>query len=569
MINACNRFFRKFSRLSARYKFILVLLVLTILLTAFTIFQTVADFYFSDSLSTTMMFREPFQLHTVFVMDYHTFLFKLPFFFVEQKIGLSLYSHVILSLIFTMPMFGCFAYIFYRLTKRYYYTALALAGLMMLFFLIPPQYTLNNMTMPSMRNIEYGMFFLAFYWLYTDARRSRLILSLSALVLLIASDPMFAPYAIGASLIVSVFIWARRGTPAAMSRAKRALGMSILSTLLGVTLLRLSSIVGLVVVGKASGTTFVNQLTESADQALDFFIDALRSILATLGIDVVQSSIFRPETILAIICVAALFGISVVALRRKLTLPANTYGERELYTIFAVAVVGAAIVSYTLTQHVSGGENIRFFHIALFSLFISVAYGLSVLKLRFNRITHTVIGLVFAACSLSGIARAQYHASHTEQTLGSLHGAVTRRLMDHNIHTIAGDYWHIYPITARTRAHSQYELHILPLTQRCSALQTYFIDARWMPDRQPSSSFAVVAYVQPVGPGYDYSNPMSTACTHLDAIAHFGKPLDQIRVNPIPDSKLREYYILVYPTERLNRIDTTRARAKLEESYQF
>lgn len=44
-------------------------------------------------------------------MDYHTFLFKLPFFYIEQKIGLSIISHTILSLMFTVPMFGCFGYI--------------------------------------------------------------------------------------------------------------------------------------------------------------------------------------------------------------------------------------------------------------------------------------------------------------------------------------------------------------------------------------------------------------------------------------------------------------------------
>ena len=81
--------------------------------------------------------------------------------------------------------------------------------------------------------------------------------------------------------------------------------------------------------------------------------------------------------------------------------------------------------------------------------------------------------------------------------------------------------------------------------------------------------FAVVAYTQPVGDDYDYNDPMSTACTHKDAVAQFGQPLKQIIVDPAPRSGLRPYHIYIYPTEKLSRINTDRARAKLNESYRF
>lgn len=81
--------------------------------------------------------------------------------------------------------------------------------------------------------------------------------------------------------------------------------------------------------------------------------------------------------------------------------------------------------------------------------------------------------------------------------------------------------------------------------------------------------FAVVAYTQPVGDDYDYNDPMSTACTHKDAVAQFGQPLKQIVVNPAPQSGLQPYHIYIYPTEKLYSINTDRARAKLRESHQF
>ena len=560
---------KKLHNLSAGKKFLITLIPLAILLVVFTIFQTIDDFYLSDSLSVTMMFREPFQLHSVFAMDYHTFLFKLPFFYIEQKIGLSILSHTILSLMFTVPMFGCFGYIFYKITKRYRYTALLLTGLMMLFLLIPPHYTLNNMTMPSMRNIEYGMFFLAFYWLYRDDRRSRRCIGLLFLVLLVASDPMFAPYAIGASLLVAIFTNFRNVTKLVKMRSIYTFGISVLSSALGMILLRLASVVGLVVVGKESGAMFIKQPVESITRAVEFFVDALKSILVSLGIDVARAPIYRPETIIAIIVASTVSIMGIVALRKTLKQSTDTYSWREQYVMLAIATVIATIVPYTLTQHVADGGNVRFFHIALFSLSIVASYGLAVLKPQVKGIVITAFILAFTVCSLSGISRAYHYASFTERTTGSLHDNIAKRLKEHNINTIAGDYWHIYPISARARSNSDQDLRLLPLSQRCASLQAYFIDARWMSYKNIGPYFAVVAYTQPVGDDYDYNDPMSTACIHKDAVAQFGQPLKRVVVDPIPQSGLRPYHIYIYPTEKLSRINTDRARAKLNESYRF
>ena len=506
---------------------------------------------------------------SVFAMDYHTFLFKLPFFYIEQKIGLSILSHTILSLMFTVPMFGCFGYIFYKITKRYRYTALLLAGLMILFLLIPPHYTLNNMTMPSMRNIEYGIFFLAFYWLYSGTRRSRWCASLILLTLLVASDPMFAPYAVGASLLVAIFTNFRNVTRPVKMRSIYTFGISVLSSALGMILLRLASVVGLVVVGKESGAMFIKQPVESVARAFAFFVDALKSILVSLGIDVARAPIYRPETIIAIVVVSTASIMGIIALRKTLKQSTDTYSWREQYVMLAITTIITAIVPYTLTQHVADGGNVRFFHIALFSLSIVASYGLAILKPQVKGIVMTAFILAFTVCSLSGISRAYHYASFTERTTGSLHDNIAKRLKEHNINTIAGDYWHIYPISVRARSNSDQDLHLRPLSQQCASLQAYFIDARWMSYENIGPYFAVVAYTQPVGDDYDYNDPMSTACTHKDAVAQFGQPLKQIIVDPAPQSGLRPYHIYIYPTEKLSRINTDRARAKLNESYRF
>lgn len=561
---------KKLHDLSACKKFLITLIPLAVLLVVFTIFQTIDDFYLSDSLSVTMMFREPFQLHSVFAMDYHTFLFKLPFFYAEQKIGLSIISHTILSLMFTIPMFGCFGYIFYKITKRYRYTALLLAGLMMLFLLIPPHYTLNNMTMPSMRNIEYGMFFLAFYWLYSETRRSRWCASLILLTLLVASDPIFAPYAVGASLLVAIFTnFHRNVTRPVKMRSIYTFGISVLSSALGMILLRLASVIGLVVVGKESGAMFIKQPVESITRAVEFFVDALKSILVSLGIDVARAPIYRPETIIAIIVVSIVSIMGIIALRKTLKQSTDTYSWREQYVMLAIATVIATIVPYTLTQHVADGGNVRFFHIALFSLSIITSYGLAILKPQVKGVILMAFILVSIVCSLSGVSRAYHYASFTERTTGPLHDSLAKKLKEHDINTIAGDYWHIYPISARASSSSGQDLRLLPLSQRCASLQAYFIDARWMSYDNIGPHFAVIAYTQPVGDDYDYNDPMSTACTHKDAVAQFGQPLKRVVVDPIPQSGLRSYHIYIYPTEKLSRINTDRARAKLNESYRF
>ena len=423
--------------------------------------------------------------------------------------------------------------------------------------------------MPSMRNIEYGMFFLAFYWLYRDDRRSRRCIGLLFLVLLVASDPMFAPYAIGASLLVAIFTNFRNVTRPVKMRSIYTFGISVLSSALGMILLRLASVVGLVVVGKESGAMFIKQPVESIARAFEFFVDALKSILVSLGIDVARAPIYRPETIIAIVVVATASIMGIVALRKTLKQSTDTYSWHEQYVMLAIATVIATIVPYTLTQHVADGGNVRFFHIALFSLSIIASYGLAVLKPQVKGIVMTAFILAFTVCSLSGISRAYHYASFTERTTGSLHDNIAKRLKEHNINTIAGDYWHIYPISARARSNSDQDLRLLPLSKRCASLQAYFIDRRWMSYENIGPHFAVVAYTQPVGDDYDYNDPMSTACTHKDAVAQFGQPLKRVVVDPIPQSGLRPYHIYIYPTEKLSRINTDRARAKLNESYRF
>ena len=334
-------------------------------------------------------------------------------------------------------------------------------------------------------------------------------------------------------------------------------------------LLRLASVVGLVVVGKESGAMFIKQPVESVARAFEFFVDALKSILVSLGIDVARAPIYRPETIIAIVVVATVSIMGIIALRKTLKQSTDTYSWREQYVMLAIATVIATIVPYTLTQHVADGGNVRFFHIALFSLSIVASYGLAVLKPQVKGIVITAFILAFTVCSLSGISRAYHYASFTERTTGSLHDNIAKRLKEHNINTIAGDYWHIYPISARARSNSDQDLRLLPLSQRCASLQAYFIDAHWMSYKNIGPYFAVVAYTQPVGDDYDYNDPMSTACTHKDAVAQFGQPLKQIIVDPAPQSELRPYHIYIYPTEKLSRINTDRARAKLNESYRF
>lgn len=545
------------------------MLILFSLLATFTIFQTIDDFYLSDSLSTTMMFSEPYQLHSVFVMDYHTFLFKLPFFFAEERLGLTVTNHVILSLFFTTSMFACIGYVFFRLTKSYRYTALSLAGMLLMFFLIPQRYSLNNMTMPSMRNVEYGLFFLAFYWLYSSRSRALWIGALGIVTLLVASDPMFAPYAVGASALVGILVLHRRFTLDMKQAGLRALVVSIGAAILGDFTLRIASASGLVVVGKESGMKFTSGPVESVSQAFELFTDGLRSLLATFGIDIIKAPVHQPITILAIIFLVLLLVMIGLSLKRRLYRSPKLYGWRELYAVFSFSIVGVALVVYTLTNHIAAGENIRFFHIALFALFVLVAYSLSILKPLIHHWMIACFVVTFIAGSLTGIARAQRYAAFSEQHVAPTYHTIIDSLATQDIAIIAGDYWHIYPITARAEAVQSRTLQVYPLTQRCSSLQAYFVDRRWTEQPKDTKYFAVVASMRPIPATYDNTLPMSTGCTPEQALSQFGEPAQQFTINPVPDVDLYGYRILIYPVERLKSVDTTRFHAKLSESYQF
>ena len=86
---------------------------------------------------------------------------------------------------------------------------------------------------------------------------------------------MFAPYAVGASLLVAIFTNFRNVTRPVKMRSIYTFGISVLSSALGMILLRLASVVGLVVVGKESGAMFIKQPVESVARAFEFFVDAL------------------------------------------------------------------------------------------------------------------------------------------------------------------------------------------------------------------------------------------------------------------------------------------------------
>lgn len=563
---------RWFHTLPARTKFVVGIAALFPWLAVFTVFQTIDDIYLSDSISTTMMFREPFQLHTVLAMDYHTFLFKLPLFFIEERLGLTVTTHSIVSLIFTTSMFACFGYIAYKLTKSYRYTLLALIATLTLFILIPPRYSLNNMTMPSMRNIEYGLFFLAFYWLYASRRKRYTIIAAAILTILTASDPMFTPYGVAASGIVVTYTYVRylrRSLSArSMYTTARAFFIGIGSAVAGDLLLKTVSHIGLVTIGQGElGLKYVGGYVESVPKATELFIDGTQSLFTSLGIDAFQPSFLNPLNVGATFLVVLLVALVIIALhrRRKISTPHDTWRER--YILFAGALPIITLGAYTLSQHPGQSSAIRFFHINLFVLCISVAYALSVLKPPITRPITMMVAAIFIVFSFAGVSQAHQYASYTTSTVSPLFDTVIDSLEREHVSAIAGDYWYVYPIALRSDIAHHKSLALVPLVQQCSAFQAYFIDERWShPAINNNETLAIITSTQPLTYEDETSlSSMNTRCSAKLAIAHFGEPIKQYTIEAAPHSGLYSYRILIYSARSIERVDTQLMQRRLQQ----
>lgn len=510
--------------------------------------QTQADFFNADSLSLTMMFQKPFALHSIFAMDYHTFLFKLPLFFMEQKIGLSVTSHTVLSSLFLISMFASVTYIAWQLLERDPKKTMITLALLLGVFLAGQQYLfLNNISMPTMRNIEYGMFLLSYYWLIRGIQRKLVVTGAIMLAVLAASDPLFIILGVAASGFTVLYrlIRQRKSSKKTINDAVyRSALIGIIASATGPMILLLAVKTGLIVADLHS-SSYVSGMVRDLPEFLRMLGEGMLGLLASFGMGVYPSTpaYVLPVTIMMAATFAGLVMVCSTGLRAAFKADTANHSWREEYALFLFGVIATSIIAYALTRHTGGAMEARFLHINLFAGVLLGAFGLkAAAPMLPSKLIPYSVAVILLAGAASGFSQALIMRDYYAVNHAPIFKRLNEILRHENIRYITGDYWDIYPFSAQMSDKS-HDYTVLPVTTCRKAISTY-IDIRWWQDAQllpPDTPMAVIATPdQPV-------QSTDTTCNLIGAILTYGKPP---RAYPLVSAGSSDpvYYVLVYPS---------------------
>jgi len=518
----------------ARYYLITAVSVLIVSTIAWAWVGSFIELGNADQLANTFITQH---LSTALFPDQHTFLFKLPFFWLVNMLGATPFAFCFVTILVTLLTVSLFAVILYKIEKRPLYIGTIFLALALVLMMVPAQSYAGaslpvNMAMLTTRNLEYILYIVALI-LILGARRwksSRLAIAVLVLVALFASDKLFLSISIGSAIllcIISLF-WHRT---LLRSLALKWFTVSIIGAV-GATLLLfgLSSIGWLQSVGQGSvGPYGLVHDVKSFIQAVVYAILSLltnfganpgfdgRTIpsLITLGLGRLSSPliIVYAMTIIIFICVVIATTRIIKDELKKITRKKKEVPVGFGLTLMLVVSTTTALGLYTISNHYYPVDS-RYVSIALFAGFVGVtSYGKTVRKLYRNPLFFSgivlVMGIILSSIFLSTNLYQQNQATNNITQRNKL---IAQTLKLHPVDTLLGDYWRVMPIKLTTPNSRQ----IIDPLASCSTVRQSLTNTAWIKG-DTARSFAYLLTLGPISQNFG-------ACTLAQVIAAYGKP---------------------------------------------
>jgi len=490
----------------------------------------------SDQLVNSFMLQNAATFQGAIFPDAHSFLLKLPLFWLVQLFGATPFWYIFATVFLVLVTVGGLAYLLSRIEKRPVFLGTTYLALALCLLLVPTQPALNsllpiNLAMMTTRNIEYIVFIVGLILIIKSTRmRSRsFIAACLVLTLLVASDKLFFSLSIGGALI-SLVIYMIFKKKQLIQVSLQWLLASVVSYLLATATLFLLNITNLIHTTSSVGAGPYG-LIHSVKDIINGMFYAVMGIFTNFGanpvVDVniitnVPGAFFSRLGSLSTIGFIATIAITIVIIISMYRLvrqsirarkphaavkKVNTASQLSLMLVWSsVAMIGIFILSNHYYP-----VDARYLAIIFFAGFVGLTTHLR--SIRFRRKKLVILGGVLLAIIIITIPTVfkTYQttlASTAEVT--QRNGTIAKIVQTHPTTTLLGDYWRVMPIKLQSPG-----VAVTPL-QDCATPRNLLTSTAWQPDLKAHSFTYLLSL--------DTQLAQFPHCSLADITTAYGKP---------------------------------------------
>jgi LmbE family N-acetylglucosaminyl deacetylase len=490
----------------------------------------------ADQLVNTYLLESPDTFSQATFPDQHSFLLKLPFFFLIHVLGNTAAAYTFVTILVVMLTVGLFAYLLSRIERRPVVLGTLFLALSLSLLLIPTEPYAGsllplNMGMVTTRNVEYIIFIAGLYFITrTSGFKSRAAVAATLLfAILFASDKLFVPLALGGAgllLIVSLLLKRRDLVRVAffwltITIISLALAIGALLLLNSTHLFHTTSVVGTgpfaviqslkdLLIGSFYGVTgiFTNFGANPISDAR-VIKDIPHELIAHATAPVMLS--FVVTVALALLILWSMCKIVVMSLRPQLKGKQATLEKGFLLGLMLFWVSITAVAAFILSNHYYPADG-RYEAIIFFAGFVCLAQYLRHIRLRRKFVAKISLillgGILLAVPFVIGSFMAN---QKSDSDLKDRNNLIAKNLAIHSVDTLVGDYWRVFPIKLAT-ANIQ---NVLPMAN-CTAPRDILSSRNWQTNLA-NHSFAYIVTL-------DKSVTDYPPCSLNDILKTYGKP---------------------------------------------
>jgi LmbE family N-acetylglucosaminyl deacetylase len=534
VIKTFNRYI-KTPRFANRY-FIGATITLGLSTVCWAIIGSIIQLGNADQLANASLLKDPATFNGSLLPDQHTFLLKLPFFYLIQLLGATPFAYCFVTVLAVLITVGALAFILWRIERRPLYIGTIFLLLAACLIFIPTEpyagaLLPTSFSMITTRNIEYIIFILSLIGIIRAKTFPSLyfIGASVLLILLVASDKLFLSLSLGGAVISSIvyFVAKRRQL---MWVSLRWLVASMVGAAGGTILLWAVNKLGFIHTSTSIGAgpyAVVHNLR-------DFFLGVVygvAGIFTNFGANPAYDTrvakdlpaqllagLFKPGGLGFLVTIAITICVLIVAytlfIKSITTIMVIRKNNQQHPLQLSLMLLWTSIVAvgvFVVSNHYYPVDS-RYETIVLFAGFIALATFLAQRKLKPQ--TLVVAGSVtFIALFFSLPFLAATYSNNTQATtdITTRNTYISQVLKLHPVNTLVGDYWRVLPIAAS----SSNKISITP-TEGCTTLRNVLSSKAWQPDLK-THSFAYLLTFESSSTGYP-------ACS-LDVVtAIYGKP---------------------------------------------
>lgn len=501
--------------------------------------SAIANQFNADTVADNYMFMDVTGPHQVVAPGTHTYLLKWPLFLLHNAWGFTLGSYIAICMGLSAITYLGFLFFTYKVApskKIVSLIALLLTAIILLTkpFASTDSFSLVNIAMPTIRNIEYLLYFGFLALLVRATWRNRYFwLAIPLFAILTASDPFFLYLGCAASVGLVALRYAK---PSQITGTLPEMSM-LAATLTGAILGRLI-IIGINAWGIVEVSSFkISPLpfTPSMHALWDNILGTINGTLVNFGgaffgepAAIVSLPIVL-NTLVAIAAVAATVHLVRHAPQEK-PLFLKRPQPSQLRTRFMYASLFSAITAYAafiVSSHdgVAFVGGIRYLYIGVFVGLLALAYILYRQNVQLTKGFYSA-ALIVAITICAGLPTAkiqQLRAVDDQQRLmGVTAETALKELEQRQISVVAGSFWSIFPMRfIGENKTPHYQLTVAPI-EKCALAKNYFINKQWYTPSESVTNSALYLALDGKEPNsYD-------GCPAAELERIYGKPAEII-----------------------------------------